>query len=149
MISSRTLVRISKRKQKNLRKSSLERMCLRFRLSASKTAFTSSKSTTSGKSAAMISQLLRVDKYNRNIEWCTEKFARRPQLSIVKDQPKPEEASVEEDIDANLVVLKTTDYHVLKYDEVLETTKRKSKEIVLRDNFTRSENSLFSFVKIN
>lgn len=45
--------------------------------------------------------------------------------------------------------MKTTDYHVLKYDEVLETTKRKSKEIVLRDNFTRSENMLFSFVKIN
>lgn len=92
---------------------------------------------------------LRVDKFDRNIEWSTEKFARRPQLSIVKDQPKPEDSSVEEDIDANLVVLKTTDYHVLKYDEVLETTKRKSKEIVLRDNFTRSENMLFSFVKIN
>ena len=46
-------------------------------------------------------------------------------------------------------MLKSTDYIIQKYDEVLDTTKKHRKEIVLHNNFTRSENMLFSFVKIN
>ena len=88
---------------------------------------------------------------DRNIEWCSNRFAKRPQLFKSVSMDSESEHSWRNENEPQMMYLKKTDNQVQKYDEELDHLK-KSKEtaaVSLRDyNFSRSDNMLFSFVKI-
>ena len=92
----------------------------------------------------------RVNKYDRNIEWCTEKYPKKPGMKTINfEEEGTEEGRQQTGHQREIVKLSDNNHHVQQYDGLLESEKLRHQESIMRDKFSTAEHLLFTYVKIN